>query len=179
MILNTTSIRLLTFYFLLGTYLNAFAAPYDVYAVKTAFLYRSLHYVEWRTDDTATQNSINICFVHSNKFTDTITSLNKRTINEFTISLRKIPSYSDTDNCNVLYISPDNPQLVSAIISSLKNKNLLTVSDRTGLAAEGVIINFPIDNQKVSVEINIDAANEHNIKFSAKLLRSAKIFGKN
>ena len=172
-----TSILLIIFLWL-GTCLISLAAPYDVYAVKTAFLFRSLHYVEWPSDQMTDGKNITICFTDTNQFTDTLASLDQRAINDRTIVLKNIASYNEMNSCHVIYIAANPSRPVSAIVSDLRNSNILTVSDQAGFSQSGVILNFPVVDEKVTVEINIDAANEQNIRFSAKLLRIAKLYGK-
>ena len=149
---------------------------YEEYAIKTAFLYRSLHYVEWSTTN-GNKNLISICIHKSDKFSETIYSLNNRKVNGRTISITNIASYDDTRECNVLYIPAEKPAIVKQILRKLENSNILTISDRNEFAKYGVILNFPLVNQKVVIEVNVDAANKQSIRFSAKLLRIAEIVG--
>lgn len=169
------SLLLVSLYLLPG---STYSAPqaYEEYAVKTAFLYRSLHYVEWNTKNTDT-NLIVICTTNSDKFSKTIQSLHDRIVNSRTISLQIIASHDDINECDVLYVPMQKKAKLRKILSNLENKNILTISDRRGFAKNGIILNFPVDNQKVVIEINIDAANKQNLRFSAKLLRIAKIVG--
>lgn len=157
---------------------SVFSAPqtYEEYAVKTAFLYRSLHYIEWNTKNTDT-NLIVICTTISDDFSKIIQSLNNRVVNGRTISFQNIVSHDDINECDVLYVPMQKNASLRQTLSKLENKNILTISDRQGFAKNGVILNFPVDNQKVVIEINIDAANKQNLRFSAKLLRIAKIVG--
>ena len=157
---------------------SAHPAPqrYEEYAIKTAFLYRSLHYVEWSTIN-GNKNHISICIQKPDKFSETIHSLNKRKVNGRTISVTNIASYDDAMECNVLYIPAEKPAVVKQILRQFQNSNILTISDRRGFADYGVILNFPVVNHKVVIEVNVDAANKQSIRFSAKLLRIAEIIG--
>jgi len=139
-------------------------------------LYRSLHYVEWSTKN-GDKNLIVICVTNTDKFSETIHSLHKRAVNGRTISLQNIASYDDIEECDVLYIPTGKSTDLRQTLSKLENNNILTISDRQGSAKQGVILNFPVENQKVMIEINIDAANKQSIRFSAKLLRIATIIG--
>lgn len=157
---------------------NAHSASetYEEYAIKTAFLYRALHYIDWDTL-ASNSNTIVICVIDSDAFSKTITSLDKRSVNERVISIQKIPSVDKTIGCNVLHLSATTPKQVKSMLAKLNHVHVLTISDHKHFAESGVILNFPIENQKVIIEINIDAANEKNIRFSAKLLRIANIVG--
>jgi len=149
---------------------------YDEYAIKTAFLFRSLHYVEWNSKN-ANNKLIVICVIEPDSFSKTIQSLSQRTVSGRVIALRNLESYTDVDECDVLHIPMKSSSLLQQLLKTIENRNILTISDHLGYAKNGVILNFPLEGQKVSIEVNIDAANRQNIKFSAKLLRIANIVG--
>ncbi len=161
---------------LFSSSVNSASIFYEEHAIKTAFLYRSLHYVEW-PDKNRKPDSIVICEISDDKFDQTIESLRNRTVNGRRILIKKISSFTDTEGCNVFHVPMMNTDKLRTILIQLDSKNILTISEHHGFAKQGVILNFPTANQKVTIEINIDAANKQNIRFSAKLLRIAKIIG--
>jgi hypothetical protein len=162
--------------YLIPDSINAATETYDEYAIKTAFLYRSLHYVDW-SDKNASNKFIVICTMEPDSFSKTINSLHQRKVNDRAIETRHLASFEEISTCDVLVIPIKKSIHLQQTLKKIKHQNILTVSDQPGSAQSGVILNFPVDNQKVIIEINIDAANRQNIKFSAKLLRIAKIVG--
>jgi hypothetical protein len=72
--------------------------------------------------------------------------------------------------CQVVYISKNNEKIA---LDLFMDENILTVGDYPGFIEAGGILNFPIHKNKVTIEINNRAAEEHNLKISAKLLRIA------
>ena len=100
-------IFLATIFFLCFIVSSINAAPesqsYEEYAIKTAFLYRSLHYVDW-SDKNTDEKMVVICFTRPDKFVDTMQSLQNRKVNERTIKMLKVASYSDIHGCDVMYI---------------------------------------------------------------------------
>ncbi|WP_455206805.1 YfiR family protein [Kaarinaea lacus] len=167
---------LLIYFYLIPDSVYSASQTYDEYAIKTAFLFRSLHYVEWGNKN-VNNKSIVICVTEPDNFSETIYSLHHRTVNGRTIVLRKLASYSDIHECDVLQIPALKTPHLDQTLNKLANNNILTISDHRGFAQHGVVLNFPVESEKVIIEINIDAANKQNIKFSAKLLRIAKIVG--
>jgi len=169
-------LALLLNFYLVPDSINAATETYDEYAIKTAFLFRSLHYVDW-SNKNSSDEAIVICTIEPDNFSRTIKSLQHQKVNERAIETRNLASFEEINACDVLLIPFKKLFQLQQTLNKIENQNILTVSDQPGSAQSGVILNFPVDNQKVIIEINIDAANKQNIKFSAKLLRIAKIVG--
>ena len=140
------SLLLLLYFYLVSG--NAYSASqtYDEYAIKAAFLFRSLHYVEW-SNKNANDNLIVICVSEPDNFSTTIQSLHQRKVNGRTIALRKLASYADISKCDVLHLPIKKPRQLHQTLSKLENNNILTISDHPGSAQSGVILNFPVEDQ--------------------------------
>ena len=149
---------------------------YDEYALKTAFLYRSLHYIEWPADPADEEaNQISICITSDDDFSNTLKSLHQQKIDLSTIVVKTFEHYEEMRDCNVVYISKHT---VERVIELFSGTNVLTVGDYPGFIEAGGILNFPLRKNKVSLEINHNEAIQHNLKISAKLLRIAKVKNK-
>lgn len=160
-------------YALLPLYVNAQKHSYDEYALKTAFLYRSLHYIEWpeitsRNNDT----SLTICTVAHDAFSDTLKSLHLKSVKQHKIIVKTFAHYNQMHECQVVYIGK---QAADEVLDFFSTKDVLTVGDYPGFIEDGGIINFPLDRDKVAIEINNNEAMKHNLKISAKLLRVAVV----
>jgi hypothetical protein len=81
----------------------------------------------------------------------------------------------DMRNCNILFISPNERDRQSEILASLKDVNVVTISETPDFARRGGVINFYIDHSKVRFEINPTAAERKRLKISSQLLKRAKI----
>ena len=64
---------------------------------------------------------------------------------------------------------------MTQVLSTLTGKCILTTSDVPGFAAEGGMVNFVQENEKVRFEINPGSAEKARLKISAKLLALARI----
>ena len=73
-----------------------------------------------------------------------------------------------------IYLQLRKKQLTE-ILDTIKDMNVLTVSDERGFAQQGVGINFYTEEDKVRFEINQDAVNRSGLRISSKLLSLAKI----
>jgi hypothetical protein len=144
---------------------------YDEYALKTAFLYRSLHYIEWPAISTNTADtSLTICAVSNDAFSSTIKSLHLKAVKQHKIIVKTFAHYKQMHHCQVVYIGKN---AADDVFDFFANKSVLTISDYPGFIEDGGIINFPLQQDKVAIEINNNEAVKHNLKISAKLLRIA------
>lgn len=85
---------------------------------------------------------------------------------------------NDLENCNLLFISKQEAARLPTIFKQLEGSNVVTVSDINNFARRGGMIGFVIDEDRVKLEINLDATNKAGLKISAKLLELSKIITK-
>jgi hypothetical protein len=64
------------------------------------------------------------------------------------------------------------------VLRRTDSRPILTISETTGAAALGYIINFYRDDTHVKFEINANAAKDSGLKVRAKLLRLARVVRK-
>jgi hypothetical protein len=156
---------------LLPLYVYAQKHSYDEYALKTAFLYRSLHYIEWpEIPSHEGDTSITICTIAHDAFSDTLKSLHYKSVKQRKIIVKTFTHYDQMHECQVVYIGR---KAANDVLNFFSKKDVLTVSDYPGFIEDGGIINFPLQRDKVTIEINNNEAIKHNLKISAKLLRVA------
>jgi len=82
---------------------------------------------------------------------------------------------TELTNCNILFISQSESERAAQIVSSLKGRSILTVSDMDGFVDSGGMIQFITERNKIRVGINLGAVKAANMKISSKLLRVAEI----
>ena len=91
------------------------------------------------------------------------------------VKIIKINNVTEMNNCNLLFISDEKRENLIEILNFTKNLPVLTLSDSTGFAAMGVLINFVEEQGKLSFEINETALKLSGLYMSHLLLKEAKI----
>ena len=79
------------------------------------------------------------------------------------------------DDCQILFISGSERGNLRAILSTLKNQTILTVSDIDHFANQGGMIGLVLTGNNVTFEINLDAVRQSELWFSSQLLKLARI----
>ena len=158
---------------------DAFAAEavFQEYQLKAAFLLNFAKFIDWPY--TAFPNDkapLVIGVVGKDPFGSTLDKIAKnQIIQERKVVVKKFRQIHDVKICQILFIDKSEEESLSAILDFLKGKNILTVSDMEHFAANGGMIQFIKQDNKIRFEINTDAALRKDLKISSKLLNLAQI----
>jgi hypothetical protein len=147
------------------------------YQVKAVFLFNFLQFVEWpvaATPDARLPLLIGILGTDPfGPFLDE--TVRGEHVGARSIQVRRYRQLTDLEACNILFISRSENEQVRAILSALKNRPVLTVSDSDGFANQGGMIQFVTDKNRIRLRINLEAAQAAKVTISSKLLRVAEI----
>lgn len=149
--------------------------PKGEYVLKTAFLYNIAKFVEW-PDGVSPKSSdpLTLC-VAGDAFGSSIDSLEGKEVRGHPITIRKNVSRSSIKTCHVLFFSNEEVPGLAAALNDLKNSAVLTVCDSPGCAERGLMINLRLIDNKVSIEVNLEAIQRTPLKVSSQLLKLARL----
>lgn len=146
------------------------------YQIKAAFLFNFTQFVEWP----ATSNSqapIVIGVLGKNPFGSYLEDIvSGEKVNGHSLVVQYYNSVEDIKTCHVLFVSTAEANNFDHIVETLKNRNILTVSDGTDFIHHGGMIRFFTRNNKIQLQINPEAAKSAKLVVSSKLLRLAEIY---
>jgi hypothetical protein len=147
------------------------------YAIKAAFLYQFLNYVEWPADSFAEKSAPFIIGVHdTNPFGNVLNQVTKdKKAADRSIEIRSLTSASDVTECHILFVPKAVPKaLQDAVIKAAHGSHTLTVGESDDFINRGGAARFFLEGNKVRFEFNKDVIAENNLKVSSKLLALAK-----
>jgi hypothetical protein len=147
------------------------------YQLKAVFLFNFVQFVDWPA---AAARDSQLPLVIGILGTDPFGSFLDETVRgerfgTRPIQLRRFRQIADIDECHVLFISRSENERLPEILSALKNRPVLTVSDGDTFANQGGMIQFVTDKSRIRLRINLEAAQAANVTISSKLLRVAEI----
>jgi len=148
----------------------------DEYQVKAAFLYNFAKFVEWpETIFKSSGEPISICVIGHNPFGPMLkASVNGKTIGERKFVVEDQADVQHAAACRIVFISSSERRRLRSIMARLKGRTILTVGETEGFAEEGGVINFKLVADTVRFEINLEAAEQEQIRISSKLLSVAE-----
>jgi hypothetical protein len=155
----------------------ACAQTVDEYQVKAAFLYNFARFVEWPALTFKTEKDpLRICVLGQNPFGNALAeAVGGKAVLGRAFVLSDIADTKQVSECQILFIGSSERKRLRSIFAELRTTGILTVGETEGFASQGGIVNFKLDDGRVRLEINTDAAARANLRISAKVLSLAQI----
>lgn len=157
------------------------AKPTD-YDVKAAYLYNFGRFVEWPAQITTAPKSghFTVCVLGQDPFGPSLdTTLVGETIGGKSIVAKRISNPQESDDCQILFLSPTDSGHAKKIVAELDKKAVLTVSDMPQFAQLGGMIQFVLEGKRVRFEVNLAATQRAGLTLSSELLKVATTVRKN
>jgi len=162
------------------------------YQIKAAFLYNFIKFVDWPEEKTADSNEpITIGIIGKDPFGDAFEPIKNKPVKGKKVIVRRFKSLEELKKsgegnksdkhpqieairkCHLLFICRSDKNNLEEIIDLVKDYSILTVADTQGFLEANGIINFVMEEKKVSFEVNVTAAKRAKLKIRSQLLRLA------
>jgi hypothetical protein len=147
----------------------------DVYQVKAAFLYNFAKFVEWPPEAFKdSHDRISICVLGKDPFGSLLAdAVTGKTVGIRTFKVSNISAAAEARACHILFVSASERKPVRALLEEAKNPYLLTVGESNDFLAGGGVINLKVQDSRVRIEINQEAARSAKFRISSRLLSLA------
>lgn len=149
--------------------------PPPDYQVKAAFLYNFTRFISWPPTAFRSANSpFIIGIIGNDPFGHYINEIVRgEKVGNHPIVIQRYYNLKDIVNCHLLFVNRE--QNVRDILSTVGQRNILTVSESDNFTHQGGMISFYKENNKVRFMVNLESSRAANIEISSKLLSIAKI----
>lgn len=151
------------------------AQPTLAAAVKAAYIYNLMKFVEWPDQALPAEPELRIGVLGHDLVTEALTDIEGRSARGRTVRLRQLERPSDAAACQVLYLGASEKDRCARILSQLGGATVLTVSDLPDFVREGGLVGFFLEEDRVRLEISRSKALKIGLKFSAHLLEVARV----
>lgn len=152
----------------------------EEYAVKAAFLYHFAQFVEWPEGAFQNANSpLVYCTIGEDPFQGALdNSLKGKFVGARAVQVRHLRGIQEGQGCHLIFLGGGDKQVL-ATLALLRGNAILTVGESERFAKEGGMIGFCLEENKIRFEINLEAAEQANLRISSRLLTLAKtVIGK-
>jgi hypothetical protein len=164
--------------FILGIALTvgAMGQTADEYQVKAAYLYNLAKFVEWPAESFKNaQDPIAVCILGQSPIAEAFeTAVRGKTLAGRSFLIRPLQDVRQSGRCQILFVGSSERKRLRSLLED-KAKGVLTVGEVDTFIKEGGVVNFKLDDGKVRLQINVDAAAQRRLKISSKLLAIAEI----
>lgn len=174
--------RLIKYTLVLGVFLLVFTGrservfSQDVdYKAYTLFLYNFMKYIEWPD---ATGDFV-IGVVGESPIKQELSTLAEtKKAKGRKIVVKMITSADDAVGCSMIYIPSRKSSMLKPIFEKTKNKPVLIVGEREGLAKKGAAISFVVDDDDaLKFDLNKSVVESQSLKVANLLMQLAILVG--
>jgi len=147
------------------------------YNLKAAFLFNFTQFVEWpSTSFSSSQDPFIIGILGKDPFGAYLDeTVSGEKINGHPLIIQRYDAIEKAGDCQILFITQSEAKKLDNILISLKNKNILTISDGSNFIKDGGMIRLYTKSDKIRMQINPEATKAAGLIVSSKLLRVAEI----
>jgi hypothetical protein len=138
------------------------------YEIKAQFIWNFSEFIEWPKD--IKQQKV-LCTIGEDPFIFEFDELKKNTKSASIGEIKRNITLHEIDKCNILFVSKTEKYNLSKIFRKTANKPILTISEITGFADKGGIIEFINENGYVKIIVNYRIGNLSKLRISARLLK--------
>lgn len=148
---------------------------FNEYAQKSIFLLNLARLVEWPNEDKMPEQALNFCFIGDDSFGDTLNNIRDKTVRGWALIIRKHIKFDDIASCHLLFIDASERDNLESILAFTAERPILTVGDVPDFAMQGGIVNLINYQERIVLEINLDAAQRTQLRISSRLLSLARL----
>lgn len=178
---RTSTLRIV-FILLMGVMWRAQAGETetDEYQVKAVFLFNFAKFVEWPAQAFKSADSpIEICVLGPNPFGSSLyKAVEGKVVGNRRFEVREVRDAPQASECHIVFVSASGWTGSRTVLGEIKKCCVLTVGETGEFIPRGGMINLRLENARVRVEINPDAAERAGLRISSKLLSLAEIWRK-
>ena len=150
--------------------------PKAEYQLKAAFLYNFAKFVEWPAETFPAMNTpFTICALGNDPFGSSLDAIAGKTVRDRTIIIKRIRSAAAINGCQILYVSPNELPQTTDLLRSLQKAPVLTVCDMDACAETGLMLNMRMAENRVQLDMNLDAVQRTPLKVSSQLIKLTRI----
>jgi len=169
---------LLMLVLLAGSPCRAAESVPDESQVKAALVFNIAKFVDWPpTAFVQDSTPLVIYTLGGGGFTSAVAGLHGKQLKGRSVVVTHISRAEDIRACHVLVIGNADSNLIQAVLYKLRTQPVLSISDRDRFAHSGGVVGLFRQANKVKFEINLLAAQQHQLKISSHLLKLARIVG--
>lgn len=144
------------------------------YNVKAAYLYQIPKFVSWPSEHLKQGARLNLCVLGSDPFRGALQKIHLRQVRGHELNVRYIKKIHKASQCHILFLSGDfAEQSVLDKYHRIAEQHILTIGESAAFVKGGGIIALTLREDRVALEVNLQAAQDANIEVSSNLLEIA------
>jgi len=150
------------------------------YKLKAAFIYNFAQFVEWPGDAFGGPSAPFVIGVVGDP---SLAQMLEQAVKGKTAGKREIvvKYYAGVDaiqRSHILFVAASERERMGDVVRRAFADSTLTIGDFDGFTAASGMVRFITEDNRLKFEVNLDATNQGHLKFSAQLLKLARMYNK-
>jgi hypothetical protein len=144
----------------------------EEYQVKAAFIFHFAQLVEWPAGAlNASDQSITLCIFNDEPQRRGLqNTIEGKSVGTRVLHVHMLDQDQNIQGCNILFLSRDQGRRQAGILRRVRDLPVLTVGETDDFIADGGMIHFHLDGDKIRFDINAIVADSSHLKISSRLL---------
>jgi hypothetical protein len=165
------TLRLALFALLLGAWGQRARAQDLDYKAYTLFVYNFMKYVEW--PEAQSKGDFVVGILGDSPLQKELQALAaSKKLKGRTIVIKTLSKPEEIASCHLAYIPSSKSSVMKALKEQLREKPVLVVGEREGLAKKGAAISFvTMEDDALKFDINKKEIEQHQLKVSSQLIQ--------
>ncbi len=149
------------------------------YKVKAALVYNFARFTQWPDQALAgQQDAFKVVVFGDRGVTWDFNAIAGRKVAGRTIEIAFTRNPLEVRGCQILFLVSSERELWPQVLAALDEEPVLTIGEMNGFLESGGILNLVNDEGRISFQVNLDHAREHQISISSRILKlAAKVIG--
>jgi hypothetical protein len=158
----------------------AFAEPLPENQIKTAYVLNFIKFVDWPAGVVRGDGKVTLCVMGNDPLGGALGALDGRKAGGREIHILQLAKFGDDlTACHVLFIGGSEQRWLAAIIKSLGDSPVLTISDIENFAERGGVIGLLYQENRILFEVNLASAHMEKLRLPGQMLNLAtNVFGR-
>ncbi len=153
----------------------AASVPVTERSIKAVYLYKFAGYAEWPGTPDDAKGPLTIGVLGAAEMADELSQITAgRQINDRPVVVRRLLPGDSLAGIHVLFIGDQESPRLEELLLPASGLPILVVTETAGALADGSVINFTVDRERVRFEVSLPAAERSRIKLSSRLLAVAQ-----
>lgn len=145
--------------------------------LTSVYIFNFVRFTDWPDDPNSPDMMINV--LYDQKIHDTLKSIiAKPAGQQLGLNVQSCKQENCIQNSSVLYIGESDRGHFSQLLELVEGQAVLTISDISGFARQGGMVEIKYHNEKLTFVVNLQAVKRSGLYISAQLLQLGEIVGR-
>jgi len=144
--------------------------------LKAFLIWNIAKYTRWPAGAFGPGHPFTVCVIGNAVVADALkdTAKDRRLTDRPVAVIQSAGSEQPPDGCDVLFISGVPSKQISQLVSVVRDRPVLTISDTDGSAGAGVMVQFLYEGSQLGYRVQLEPARRARLEINALVLRMAR-----